>query len=436
MRRNRGKIESFALGLIALAGAAAGVAARTDVESLPTPALSGAMAPQLSPGQNGILLSWIEPAPGGDEPPPQSPDGSKERPLRLQMSRWDGTAWSDPGTIAASASFFANWADVPSVIEAPDGSLLAHWLQKSGPQTDAYDIQLARSTDSGRTWTPLGALNDDQTQTEHGFASLIPGPQGVHAFWLDGRETGGAGHGGPEGDHAAAAGAMTLRTALIGPRIGPGLSIDSMVCDCCPTAAAMTSRGPIVVYRDRAMDELRDISIIRAGAEGWTRPRPVSVDGWKINACPVNGPAAAARGSRLAVAWYTGTRPGPLVRVAFSDDDGETFGPAWVIDGPTALGDPLGRVGVVLDDDDTAIVLWLDGEQGRAAVRLIRAAPCGMLGSAVTIGYTEASRSSGVPRVVKHGEWVYVAWIAPGSHLKISRVRAVEIPAVSYQTWR
>jgi hypothetical protein len=42
---------------------------------------------------------------------------------------------------------------------------------------------------------------------------------------------------------------------------------------------------------------------VRQVKGGWTRPRVVHADGWKIDACPVNGPAAASDGAlRVAVA--------------------------------------------------------------------------------------------------------------------------------------
>ena len=33
-----------------------------------------------------------------------------------------------------------------------------------------------------------------------------------------------------------------------------------MACDCCQTDAALTARGPLLVYRGRTPDEIRDIS--------------------------------------------------------------------------------------------------------------------------------------------------------------------------------
>ena len=79
--------------------------------------------------------------------------------------------------------------------------------------------------------------------------------------------------------------------------------VDLRVCECCPTAAAVTADGPIIAYRDRSPKEIRDIYISRLVDGSWTEPVAVHNDNWHIAACPVNGPALSARGRSVAVAW-------------------------------------------------------------------------------------------------------------------------------------
>jgi hypothetical protein len=57
-----------------------------------------------------------------------------------------------------------------------NGTLAAHWLQKSGPETYAYDVRLAYSTDDGRTWAPSFLPHHDGAKREHGFAALFQMP--------------------------------------------------------------------------------------------------------------------------------------------------------------------------------------------------------------------------------------------------------------------
>ena len=55
------------------------------------------------------------------------------------------------------------------------------------------------------------------------------------------------------------------------------------------------------------------------------RKRPeMARDGWKIDACPVNGPAVAAAADTVVVAWFTAADM-PRVRLAYSRDGGRSF---------------------------------------------------------------------------------------------------------------
>src|SRR5262249_33875689 len=155
--------------------------------------------------------------------------------------------WSAPRTVATGTNFFVNWADVPSVVRLADGSLAAHWLEISDPDADeAYDVRLSFSTDDGRTWSTPTSPHHDGTKTEHGFASLFQaaGNAGLGLVWLDGRgmKTMQPGAG------AADPGNMSLRGAMFnrgGAQVTETL-VDDRVCECCPTAAAVTADGPIV----------------------------------------------------------------------------------------------------------------------------------------------------------------------------------------------
>lgn len=378
------------------------------------------MAPNLTVAGGSVLLSWLEPAAPATKP--LSGD------YRLLFSRLEGGRWSEPETVASGDEFVANWADFPSLAASPDGWFLAHWAAKSGSDSYACDVQLARSTDHGVSWTRLGAAHSDGTKSEHGFVSLIPEEKRVRAFWLDGRKmTGGGESHESEGD-------MALYTALVGEKVGPGELLDPRACECCQTSAAMTAKGPIVVYRDRSEKEVRDIAIVRRVEGRWTAPAPVHQDGWIVEGCPVNGPSAAAAGERLAVAWYTSARPsgggpdgpslpaGPRVLLAFSDDSGATFAPPVEIDGSG----PLGRVDVVLDENGDALVAWVASEGEKAAIRLRRVARDGRAGEARTVTPTTPARSSGFPRLERSGGNLTVAWVESG---ETTRVRAATLAA-------
>ncbi|MFQ5767491.1 MAG: redoxin domain-containing protein [Acidobacteriota bacterium] len=387
---------------------------------LDPPAAPGAMAPNLAPASEGAFMTWLEPA-GPQEHGPEL--------LRLsRLVREKGALrWLAPVTVARGRDFFVNWADFPTVEEAADGTLLAHWLARSTTERYSYDVQLARSRDSGHSWSPLGPANRDGTPTEHGFVSMVPEGGGIRLFWLDGRQTFSPKRlaaNGSAGQTPAPKGAMTLRTVLVRESLGEEELLDSRVCDCCQTSAARTADGPVVVYRDRSPDEIRDISIIRRTASGWTAPAPVHRDHWFIPGCPVNGPAVASGGENsrhLAVAWFTAPENTPQVLVAFSEDAGVTFSPPVRVDG----GRPLGRVSMALDREGHAYVAWLEageGDEASVRIRLLKAGsrPSDPVPASFTVSQTSGRRASGFPRLLRMEDHLVVAWTEASD---ISRVR-------------
>jgi hypothetical protein len=184
--------------------------------------------------------------------------------------------------------------------------------------------------------------------------------------------------------------------------------VDTRVCECCPTAAAVTADGPIVAYRDRSGEEIRDISISRLERGTWSTPVSVSADNWKIPACPVNGPALSARGRDVALAWFTMKDGKGHAAVAFSKDAGRTFGT------PIALADvdTLGRVDVVLLPDASAVASWIEVVDKRAEFRIRRIEPSGAKSAPITVAQIESGRSSGYPRLAVHGNELLFAWVA------------------------
>ena len=122
---------------------------------------------------------------------------------------------------------------------------------------------------------------------------------------------------------------MTVRSATFdasGKQTSETL-VDDRVCECCPTAIAVTDDGPIAAFRDRSVDEVRDIYVSRLEHGRWSAPSRVHEDGWKIPMCPVNGPALSARGRNVAIAWFTVEGEEGRAFAAFSSDAGPIVRP-------------------------------------------------------------------------------------------------------------
>ena len=406
LQRVRTRLAPFALALLGACAVERRAEERSLFAALDTvasPAVSGSAEPNLAVGPDDRLyLTWIEPA------------ADSAHALRMATRTADG--WSAPVTIASGRHWFLNWADFPSLVALPNGRLAAHWLQRSGPGTYSYDVRIAQSFDAGTTWSTGVVPHRDGTESEHGFASLFPVADALGAIWLDGRK-----YARPEGERKDEM-TLTFTTLARGDALGAERRLDDRICDCCQTSAAITSRGPVVAYRDRSPDEIRDIAIVRFVNGAWTEPALVHADNWKIAACPVNGPAVAAEGARVAVAWFTAPDDSARVLVAFSTDAGATFGPPARVD----AGAPAGRVDVELDEDGAAYVSWIERSGGEVAdVRVRRVAVDGTPGPTMTIARSSAARASGFPRMARAGRDLWFAWTVPGtpSAVRVARAR-------------
>ena len=372
------------------------------LEPLPSPAADATAQPQLTASADGVVLSWLENA------------GSQ---TTLKFSERTAAGWSEARAIASGDDFFANNADVPSVVRLADRTLVAHWLQRAGASAAGYDLRLARSTDEGRTWSAPLSPHHDGTKTEHGFASLFDTGGGLGLIWLDGRamKPGVT----PDDDGT---GDMGLRAAHF-DRAWKQLSedaIDLRVCECCPTAAASTTDGPVVAYRNRSADEVRDIYVSRFTGEAWTVPAPVHDDGWKIDGCPVNGPALSASGRDVAVAWFTAPKDEGHAFVAFSQDAGRTFSAPIQVDDAGSLG----RVDVEQMPDGSAVVGWIELAKGSTAFKVRRVERKGQRSAPVTVTDLGERRNSGYPRMARRGQELIFAWTGSGDRLRVETATA------------
>ena len=349
----------------------------------PTQTSSG--EPYLFTDLNGnTYLSWIEVMEGVNY---------------LKFSKLENGKWLKPQLIRSGENWFVNWADYP-LIAANGKQLMAHYLGKSSESTFSYDVMLTTSQDEGITWSEPKPVHDDAKQAEHGFVSILPYGENFLVAWLDGRNTVMEGMENHEGHH----GQMSIRAAImdINGMKSNEWELDNRTCDCCQTGTALTDSGPVVVYRDRSDEEIRDMSIVRFVNGQWTEPKTVYADNWKIAGCPVNGPRVSASGNNLAIAWFSSPEGNASVRVIFSADGGATFGEPVKLD----EGNAIGRVDVVMLDKDNAMVSWMEG----AEIKAVKVNRDGTKENSFTIAASSDARSSGFPQMTKSGNKLIFAW--------------------------
>ncbi len=360
------------------------------ISSIESPTKIGSKQPYLFANEDQLVMSWTQKV--------------NDSMFTLNYSELTKNEWTKPVEIVTGDNWFVNWADFPAIAKNND-NLLVHFLQKSDSKTFAYDVRLMLSNTNGDTWSNDFLLHSDSTKTEHGFVTLLP-YKGDSFFvtWLDGRNTGGDSH----GDEHSSMGAMNIRTATVLPtgHVVDDTLVDGKTCDCCQTSAAITAKGPIIVYRDRTDKEVRDIYISRLLDGSWTAPKSIHNDNWVINGCPVNGPKAVAYKNTLAVAWFTAADAVPKVNIIFSNDSGANFDTPIQIDN----GKPIGRVDVTLLDEDNALVSWMESTENDAEIKVVKVNKNGTKQTPLIITSLSASRASGFPQLEIVNDTVYVAW--------------------------
>lgn len=346
-----------------------------------SPAGAGSSEPQITVQGNRLILSWLEVV--------------GER-ATLKFAEHTDKGWSAPVTVYSSDTFFVNAFDVPSVRALADGSLVAHWLEMNGDSDDASQVRLSWSKDGGKTWTKPVNPHHDGTQTEHGFVSLFQAPNAsLGLVWIDGRATN------PQTEQ----GDMSLRSTSYdanGKQLGETI-VNPRVCECCSTASAQTSEGVIVAYRGRDASNVRDIWVSRLVGGHWAAPVDVHRDGWKLDACPINGPAISALGNNVAVAWFNAKGNQGHAFVAFSRDAGKSFDPPIKVDDAGSFG----RLGVSMLDDGTAAVSWIEAAKPRSQFRVRIVNPSGQLSAPTVIAGAPGER---YPRLSRVGNELALAW--------------------------
>jgi len=422
------RLSRLALALALALAPLLTAAAPTATLVLPSPAPADTQCPNLTVAPDGTLhLTYYGPPPANAAP--------ASRTLYLASLAPKFTAFSTPRPVVTTPHLMENWADFASLAVGTDGALTAQWFQKIAGSTEmhGYDGWFARSTDAGATWTKPAPLG-------HEFVALAPLSSGrTLAIWLESTRGPRApseknlvshSHSPVSGSQLSAlnsrlpyAPSMKLMARLLSPS-GATLgdwTVDPDVCTCCQnTVAVLPGDRVYVAYRGHTPGEIRDnlSTIFDLATASWSQPALLRADGWKIAGCPVNGPAADARASALAVAWFTAADGVARVFAKISADAGRTFSSAIPLD----LGQPMGRLETVVLADGSAVIFWMEMKSAANAAGLYarRLFPDGALSAPQLLTDSTQARAAGFPRAaLRPTGQVLVAYTQTGTNNQI-----------------
>ena len=342
---------------------------------------------------NGLLVSWFE--------------KTDSLNWALKWSEFSDEKWSGAKLITSGEDYFVNWADFPSIYHFVGDTISAHWLQKTGQGSYDYDIKVVASYDRGNNWTAPETPHRDGVKGEHGFVSFFQNLNNqLGLVWLDARNMG-------DGHNGNGYGSMNLYRTTFASNGGLNweMQMDDMVCECCPTSTTKTDNSLLIAYRNRSINEIRDINIIRYSNGIWYEPYAVNNDGWEIAGCPVNGPMLASYGNEIAVAWYTSPNSTPSVNVAFSNDEGASFEAPIQVD----VSQPIGRLDLVWINDKEVMVSWIETTEMTTNILSRIVSKNGHMLEPRIISEIEPGRVSGYPQMEIVDDQLFFAWTESGN---------------------
>ena len=159
----------------------------------------------------------------------------------------------------------------------------------------------------------------------------------------------------------------------------------------------------------------------------WSEPKPVSVDGWKIAGCPVNGPSVATNDEATAVAWYTQAKGYGEVKLAVSGAGVDSFSDPLVVDEGDSV---LGQVGLAATSNGGFLVSWMtfsEGTSGQLNLRYVDRE--GVASSVFEATKITMTRRAGLPQMVLFDNLAVMSWTGGGDTNK-----AVEVATTQFDT--
>jgi hypothetical protein len=262
----------------------------------------------------------------------------------------------------------------------------------------------ARSTDNGASFTRPRPITADTTSQRFEVAGVDPSGR-VFAAWLDKRNVAKGRAAGQAYAGAALAYAWEDGEANFG---ATAVALDN-TCECCRIGLAFAGAGrPAVAFRNIFPGSVRDHAVITFQDEKTPGPvRRVSVDDWKIDACPHQGPSLAiAPDGSYHVTWFTDGANRKGVFYARADSADSPFSTPR----PLSTPDRQPARPYLLASGSALHLVWKEFDGTKALVRWQVSHDSGRQWTeARTVADTEDA--SDHPLLVADGQRVYLSWL-------------------------
>jgi hypothetical protein len=337
----------------------------------------------------------------------------------------DGTLWvvrgaADRVLVAKSTDLGKTFSDAVSV--TPD-AINIDWgpdsrpqlvVDKAGGLVVTYAIfqdkrfngrvYTTRSTDGGASFAPSVPITSDSTSQRFQTVGIDPDGR-VFAAWLDKRNA---------ARTIAAGGAYPGAALAYAWSDQPGHFSDTRLafdntCECCRIGLAFAGPGrPALLFRNIFEGSVRDHAVVTFANPTTPGPlRRVSVDDWKIEACPHHGPSLAiAPDGSYHAAWFTGGSARQGLFYARADNADAPFS------APRALSSPDRQPArpFVLATASAVHLVWKEFDGEKALVRWEVSHDHGRNWSEPRT-VAETADASDHPLLIARGAQVFLSWL-------------------------
>lgn len=266
------------------------------------------------------------------------------------------------------------------------------------------EIFYSRSTDGGRSFAAARPITDNR-ESQRFQAIALDADGSVFAAWLDKRNRAPAAARGEKYVGAALAFAWSHDQ---GATYSPARLAQDNTCECCRLAVAFAGPGrPVIAFRNVFDKTVRDHAVVSFENPRTPGPvRRVSIDNWKTDACPHQGPSLAiGPDGTYHVAWFANGSARRGLFYAYSTDQGRSFSEPMAI----APGRNASRPSV-LAAGDTVWLAWkeFDGKQTKT---MTMASHDGGRRFGEPRAAAQTSQTSDHPMLLTDGRQVFLSWL-------------------------
>jgi hypothetical protein len=337
----------------------------------------------------------------------------------------DGSLWIARGTadrvlVARSTDLGKTFSDPVSVTPGP---INIDWgpdsrpqlvVDKAGGLVVTYAIfqdkrfngrVYATRSDDGATFRPPVPITPDSTSQRFQTAGIDSDGK-IFAAWLDKRNAAKTIAAGKPYPGASLAYAWSDNN---GASFGETRLAFENTCECCRLGMTFAAPGrPAVIFRNVFSGSVRDHAVVTFANPTTPGPlRRVSVDNWKIEACPHHGPslAIASDGSYHA-AWFTGGSARQGLFYARADNADAAFS------APRSLSKPNRQPArpYLLAVGQTIHLVWKEFDGEKAAVRWQVSNDAGRHWSEPRTA-ADTADASDHPLLIARGGQVFLSWL-------------------------